>query len=113
MVRLAQVPTNIPQNANLMTYIKTTDFQNDCSLIRMTRPNANSELWRLIEILRAAHLKYKPEKCYNLHQLKGKYQGFYDCHIEGDLVLIFTYIPSKNNKPTLVLHRFGTHNKVF
>jgi mRNA interferase YafQ len=43
------------------------------------------------------------------HPLSGPYQGFRDCHIKPDIVLIY----SKPNKNTLWLARIGTHSEVF
>ena len=46
--------------------------------------------------------KYKP------HKLKGEYKDFWECHIEGDWLLIYTY-----DEDNLWLHRTGRHQDLF
>ena len=41
------------------------------------------------------------------HPLHGKWEGAYDCHIQGDWVLI--YEPD-NKAGTVTFHRTGTHS---
>ncbi len=56
-----------------------------------------------------ANGKILPEK-YRNHPLKGKYKGYYDCHILPDLVLVY-----KIEKEQLVLIFFDidTHSNLF
>ena len=56
-----------------------------------------------------ANGKILPEK-YRNHPLKGKYKGYYDCHILPDLVLVY-----KIEKERLVLIFFDidTHSNLF
>lgn len=49
-----------------------------------------------------------PEK-YQLHMLKGEYCGCYECHIEGDFLLI--WFDEENN--TLAIFRLGSHSELF
>lgn len=42
------------------------------------------------------------------HPLAGNWNGFRDCHIKPDLVLIY-----RSHKDTLQLARIGSHNDVF
>ena len=46
-----------------------------------------------------------PEK-YKNHPLKGKYTGYYDCHIMPDWVLIYKI---EKEKLVLLLFDIGTH----
>ena len=48
-----------------------------------------------------------PEK-YVDHPLSGNWQGYRDCHIKPDLVLIY-----KLDQSSLKLARIGTHSEVF
>jgi mRNA interferase YafQ len=48
-----------------------------------------------------------PAKC-NPHKLKGEYSGFWECHIEPDWLLIYTF-----DKNSLYLHRTGRHQDLF
>lgn len=47
------------------------------------------------------------EGSYKLHRLKGKFQGFYECHLDDDWLLIYE-IDTKNK--TLTLIRTGSHD---
>ena len=44
---------------------------------------------------------------YSNHPLKGKYKGFYDCHILPDLVLIYKI---EKERLVLLLFDIGTHS---
>jgi len=50
-----------------------------------------------------------PEKC-RPHKLSGGYDGFWDCHVKPDWILIYK-LDEKNKKLTLV--RTGTHSDLF
>lgn len=54
------------------------------------------------------------------HPLSGEWEGFRECHIEGDWLLIYRIdsIPEKERKPSgsverLMLVRTGTHADLF
>lgn len=49
------------------------------------------------------HKQYRP------HKLSGKYEDFWECHIENDWLLIW-YIDNEDN---LILVRTGTHSDLF
>lgn len=42
------------------------------------------------------------------HPLRGEFQGFRECHIFGDLVIIY-----KRDKEILTLYRIGRHQDLF
>lgn len=117
MARLAKTPTGIPSDATLLPYLKSLRFESDHSLVAFTRPDIIGEVWRLVEVLRAAPLGFRPEAAYSLHKLNGKMKDYLECHLEGDLLLVFRYLKVPDEKGTvrehLLLHRLGTHNKVF
>lgn len=46
---------------------------------------------------------------YNPHPLTGNYKGHLECHIEGDLLLIWL----DPNSDYISLVRFGTHSELF
>ena len=50
------------------------------------------------------------ERKYKDHTLKGELEGFRDCHVKPDLVLIYS-----KNKNTLILtaFRINTHSELF
>ncbi len=49
-----------------------------------------------------------PEK-YRLHSLRGEYSGSFECHIEGDFLLIW-YDELDNS---IALFRLGSHSELF
>lgn len=53
--------------------------------------------------------KQLPPK-YKNHPLKGKYEGFYDCHILPDWVLIYKI---EKEKLILLLLDIGSHSELF
>ncbi|MFC1843076.1 type II toxin-antitoxin system YafQ family toxin [Candidatus Dependentiae bacterium] len=48
-----------------------------------------------------------PEKNRN-HKLKGKFEGYWECHIEPDWLLIY-----KKTSETIIFVRTGTHTDLF
>lgn len=50
------------------------------------------------------------EEKYRDHELKGKYQGFKECHIQQDWLLIYL---KENDVLTLTLVDTGTHADLF
>lgn len=53
--------------------------------------------------------KNLPEK-YKNHPLKGRYIGYYDCHILPDWILIYKL---ENERVVLILFDMGTHADLF
>jgi mRNA interferase YafQ len=47
---------------------------------------------------------------YKNHKLRGEYIGYEECHIKGDLVLIYKI---EENKLILVLLEIGSHSELF
>ena len=56
-----------------------------------------------------ANGKILPEK-YRNHPLKGKYKGYYDCHILPDLVLVYKI---EKERLVLILFDIDTHSNLF
>ena len=48
------------------------------------------------------------DKRLNDHPLKGDFKGFRECHIYGDLVIVY-----KRDKENLTLYRIGRHQDLF
>ncbi len=65
-----------------------------------------SEQWAEVLHLLINDKELPPKYCD--HPLKGNYQGFRDCHIKSDLVLIY-----KKQDNDLVLTRLGSHSDLF
>lgn len=52
----------------------------------------------------------KLDSSYCDHKLHGEYDGYRECHIQGDLLLVYQII---KNELVLVLIDIGTHNDLF
>ncbi|GHV78783.1 addiction module toxin, RelE/StbE family [Spirochaetia bacterium] len=50
-----------------------------------------------------------PLRCKN-HPLHGEWEGSFDCHVQGDWVLIYEIDPAAE---TVTFHRTGTHSDLF
>jgi len=108
MVRLADVPTGIPVGTYLMPYKKSKQFRYEHSLVQCSTPACISELWRLVEILRSKKLNLL-DRGYDYHPMGGKWSGWTNCHIEGDLVFLFKY-ETVNTIEHLLMGRLGSHS---
>ncbi len=63
------------------------------------------ELDKVIDMLRKG--EELPEK-YRDHPLSGNYNGYRDCHIKPDVLLIY-----KTDEKRLYLARIGSHSELF
>ena len=46
------------------------------------------------------------------HQLKGKYEKFRECHVKGDLLLVYR-THTEAGKDVITFARAGTHSEIF
>ena len=83
----------------------TRQFKKDLKRF-LNQPKKLEELNIVLEMLRKDISL--PEK-YRLHTLKGDYSECFECHIEGDFLLI--WYDEENN--TLALFRLGSHSELF
>ena len=88
---------------------RSTAFKRDYKRIKATpryRKNLDSLLSDVLKLLLAD--KVLPER--NLdHSLSGNWDGYRECHIKPDLLLIY----SKPDQYTLRLARLGSHSELF
>jgi len=82
----------------------TNAFEKDVKKLKR-RGKSTKKLKEIIDLL--INEKPLPRKNHN-HKLAGSYNGFWECHIEPDLLLIYEKI-----KKTLILVRLGTHSDLF
>lgn len=84
-----------------MQKIKTSkDFDRDIRKVKLTT--------NLVEVLAYLIRNEILPKKYKDHALTGNYQGYRDCHIANDLVLIY-----KVDGDTVHLLRLNSHSEVF
>ena len=93
-----------------MSAVNSVIYENDFKRNKkkmLKRGRDTSKLDKTIEYLRT----YQKDKLKDNHPLtKGKYKGNWDCHIEGDWVLIYRY---EDNNLILVLVTTGDHQMIF
>jgi len=84
---------------------KSTQYKKDYKRYK-NQPKKLKKLFDILELLE----NEKPIPADNSpHTLKGKYQDFWECHIDGDFLLI--WIDEENNVIELV--RLGSHSELF
>jgi len=85
----------------------TTQYKRE--LKKVKKRNLNIDKLDAVVTMLAANDEPLPAQ-YNDHKLSGQYEGYRECHIENDWLLI--YKKEKNNL-ILVLTRTGTHSDLF
>jgi mRNA interferase YafQ len=86
------------------TYTKL--FRNELKLMEKRQMDIN----KLREVMSAIiNEEPLPPKRRN-HPLHGEWEGAFDCHIQGDWVLIYEIDPVAR---TVIFHRTGTHSDLF
>ncbi|NEN76518.1 type II toxin-antitoxin system YafQ family toxin [Pelistega sp. NLN82] len=84
-----------------MLQIKTSkDFDRDIRKVKLTT--------NLVEVLTCLSRREVLPKKYKDHVLTGNWNGWRDCHINPDLVLIY-----KTDDETLYLARLNSHSEIF
>ena len=89
----------------MKTIRRTTQYKKDFKRYKH-QPNKIQSLLKVIRMLE--NDVELPEK-YRKHPLKGKHQGCFECHIDGNFLLI--WIDEENNIIELV--RLGSHSELF
>jgi mRNA interferase YafQ len=83
----------------------STQFKKDFKKITKRPIPDIIEVGNVISVLQKGQVL---EKKYVDHTLSGNWDGFRDCHVKSDLVLIY-----RLHENTLQLARIGSHNDVF
>lgn len=84
--------------------IYTNQFKKDVKLLQKRGWRA-SKLEHIVDLL--CHKKKLPDRC-RPHVLHGDYDGFWECHVEPDWLLIY-----RLTENSIVLTRTGTHSDLF
>ena len=90
----------------MLTLVTTSKFRKDYKLIKKRGLNI-SLLEEVIDTL--LHEQSLDEK-YHDHALHGRYEGFRECHIQSDWLLIYQI---DNGEAVLVASRTGSHSDLF
>ena len=83
---------------------RTHQFKRDLKLARR-RGKKLERLAAIIEMLAKDEpltARHRP------HRLIGDMEGYWECHVEPDYLLVYEYLPD-----TLMLARLGTHSDLF
>lgn len=83
----------------------STQYKKDVKRYR-NRPKKMEEVAKILRMLRD---DVPIPREYNPHMLKGDYKGCMECHVEGDLLLI--WIDEVNN--VIGVLRLGSHSELF
>ncbi|MBS9781007.1 MAG: type II toxin-antitoxin system YafQ family toxin [Gammaproteobacteria bacterium] len=89
----------------MLDIVKTKDFKRDIKKLKKTDASIVNIVQKVVYML--INKQPLPDK-YKDHALKHNWQGFRDCHIKPDLVLIY-----KITDNTLELHRLNSHSNLF
>lgn len=85
----------------------TKQFQKSFNKILSSGKVKRSEVENVVDVLCKGSIL--PEK-YRNHKLHGEYDGYNECHIKGDLVLVYKI---EVNRLILVLVDLGSHSELF
>jgi mRNA interferase YafQ len=90
----------------MLTVKFTTKFKKDFK--KALKRGYDIKLFEYV-VTELANQRPLPEK-FKVHDLSGDYQGFYECRLQPDWLLIYLV---ENNILTLTLARTGTHADLF
>jgi mRNA interferase YafQ len=79
----------------------TNQFKKDYALLEKRHKNMD----KIIEVMALLIMEESLPQKYREHTLHGKYEGFTECHIEGDWLLIYRFATEY-----LYFARSGTHS---
>ncbi len=84
----------------------TTKFKKDIKLAKKQGRNTD----KLLEIVERLSNGEPLEAKYRDHDLSGDYQGWRECHIEPDWLLVYKLL---DDVLVLLLNRIGSHSELF
>lgn len=87
--------------------VRTTQFKRDFKKVSRSGRYAVSDFLEVVDML-ARDVSLPPKNCD--HALSGEWQGFRECHIKPDWLLIYE---KPKGKLVLVLARTGSHSELF
>ncbi|MBR2359108.1 MAG: type II toxin-antitoxin system YafQ family toxin [Bacteroidaceae bacterium] len=71
--------------------------------------NDKAKVEKLLEVFRMLENEIELPERYKLHKLVGNYKGCWECHIDGDFLLIWIDETSQ----TIKVVRLGSHSELF
>lgn len=88
---------------------KTDDFLKDCKRLSRSGKHDLNLLKEAMMLLIANDGSLPPE--WRDHKLKGDFGDVRECHIKGDLLLVYQIAPAPLDK--IIFMRAGTHSDIF
>lgn len=103
--------TSEHKRANLPLDVKkTNDFIRDWEKLSRSGKHDMNVLKEAMMLLIANDASLPPE--YKDHKLKGEFEGMRECHVKGDLLLVY-WLKVKSNNTLITFLRAGTHSEIF
>ncbi|GHV10512.1 hypothetical protein FACS189491_00090 [Spirochaetia bacterium] len=90
----------------MLDFAFTNQFKKDLKLMGKRHKNIDAILEIIALLIWDDPL---PERCRE-HNLSGGYDGLIDCHVAGDLVMIYE---RNEEEGKIVFHYIGTHSDLF
>ncbi len=91
----------------MLTPYPTKQYEKSFKKLKHSGKFDDKELNKVIDTL-CKSVKLNPE--YQDHNLHGEYEGYRECHIRGDILLIYRI---EEQKLILVLFNIGSHSELF
>lgn len=89
---------------------QTNDFHSDWKRLEASGKHDMNRIKEAMAILAFNNGPMPPE--WKDHELSGKYQGFRECHVKGDLLIMYE-IKKYPKTELLNFMRIGTHSELF
>ena len=83
----------------------TSQFRKDFKRYR----NNRTEVEKLLEVFRMLEQEIELPEKYRLHKLIGNYKGCWECHVDGDFLLIWI----DETADIIKAVRLGSHSELF
>ncbi len=90
--------------------VQTKDFDKDWDHLDASGRHDMHRIKEAISILAINEGPMPPE--WRDHELTGKFEGFRECHVKGDLLLVYQIIEGSKFE-TLMIMRACTHSELF
>ena len=88
----------------------TKKFRRDYK--RLSRSQKRS-IRKLDEIVRSLVRGKKPDRSCHDHGLHGPWKGCRDCHVEGDLILVYELSKNDHKQEVITFHAVDNHEHLF
>lgn len=89
---------------------KSDDFLKDWERLSHSGKHDMHRLKEVMTLLFQNDAPLPPE--WKDHLLKGNYEGLRECHVKGDLLLVYQ-VHNKGKHEAIMFYRAGTHSEIF